>query len=286
MNQRTQASLHEPDTMITHMPNKIDKTMPICQPKTWPDLLRLNDIKANLSRESIHSINDFFLITNVDSTQQVLSEFDAKQGMGICLCEAQYQSYGQRHRAWCAPFGAGLWLSLAFACSDPSTIRHLTVKAISHLAACFTKHLHLPTLTLKWPNDLLIDGKKCAGMIIEPSPSHDATYILGLGINTAAIYQLNTSVPVGHIDLGGMSRSHFASYVVNTLIDCINHLNDTSWLKYWSRFDDFYHQSLLWSIQPNKLYLGMGIDKTGAYRIQNDAQSYLVNYGQLRRSMA
>ncbi len=104
---------------------------------------------------------------------------------------AQTQGRGRGGRAWISPPG-NLYASLLL--SDPSPFEHapqLTFVAALAVrdAVAFEAKALAPELKFKWPNDLLLDGRKCAGILIEgeATPNGEAgkhlTVVIGMGVN-------------------------------------------------------------------------------------------------------
>jgi BirA family biotin operon repressor/biotin-[acetyl-CoA-carboxylase] ligase len=102
---------------------------------------------------------------------------------------SQTDGRGRRGRNWRAPRGAGLWFSLALPIGAQIPASGLTLACGVALAAEFNA-LRAP-VRLKWPNDLLLDGRKLGGILTEVAidPAGSTTLVIGVGLNllTAAI---------------------------------------------------------------------------------------------------
>lgn len=121
----------------------------------------------------------------LDSTNTTLWEL-IKQGAkpGTAVVAAQQQAgRGQRGRTWESSLG-GLYLSVAIAPRIPADqTAQITVATIWGLATLLRQH-HIP-VWLKWPNDLMVLGKKFGGILIETSLQNQQvqTAVLGIGLN-------------------------------------------------------------------------------------------------------
>jgi BirA family biotin operon repressor/biotin-[acetyl-CoA-carboxylase] ligase len=91
----------------------------------------------------------------------------------VIVADAQTAGRGRHGRAWHSEPGKGLWFSVAF----ESPIPGLAFAAPLAVRDALAPHLRA---TIKWPNDLLIDGKKFCGVLIETRQGRTA---LGIGIN-------------------------------------------------------------------------------------------------------
>ncbi len=134
-----------------------------------------------------HIIQCIIPLNAVDSTNSwakryIQNNSDVKPSLII----ADYQSSGRGRfdRNWISPPGTGLWFSVILEpIPDPrewfcySLIPAIvTAKVIRHSA-------HLPA-DLKWPNDVLIHGRKCCGILIETVQHANRNFlIIGTGIN-------------------------------------------------------------------------------------------------------
>jgi BirA family biotin operon repressor/biotin-[acetyl-CoA-carboxylase] ligase len=114
----------------------------------------------------------------------------ARRGAGhgaLFGAEAQTRGRGRRGSAWVSTPGEGLWFSLLLR-------PRLTPELAPLLALCTglavrdaVAPLVQAPVALKWPNDVLADGRKLAGILVESqvSGSHIASVIVGVGVNVA-----------------------------------------------------------------------------------------------------
>lgn len=125
----------------------------------------------------------------VDSTNSVLL---ARQNPPFGACEvllAEYQTAGRgrRGRAWVAPPGGSICLSLSWAFREvPQDLGALgLVIGVCVLRAL--RELGLEDARLKWPNDLVVEGKKLGGILIELRAESEgpACAVIGIGLNVA-----------------------------------------------------------------------------------------------------
>lgn len=103
------------------------------------------------------------------------------------LAERQHAGRGSRGRPWAAERG-GLWLSVVArpACADAFAALSLRVGlAVAEVLEAALPGL--PTLQMKWPNDILADGRKLAGVLCEASWSGASCrwVVVGVGVNVA-----------------------------------------------------------------------------------------------------
>ncbi len=102
----------------------------------------------------------------------------------------QLAGRGRLGRTWQSPTG-GAWFSLAWPCRhavDAYSQASLTAGLVMHRVLCERYGLDAASLQVKWPNDLLLDGRKVCGILCEwqaGGPGAPGTLIVGVGVNVA-----------------------------------------------------------------------------------------------------
>jgi BirA family biotin operon repressor/biotin-[acetyl-CoA-carboxylase] ligase len=96
---------------------------------------------------------------------------------------AQSSGRGREGRGWFSPPGLGLYVTFAFRLADARRLSLLSL--VSGVAACdMLTHWTGREFVLKWPNDVLGEGKKIAGILCENTISGEAvTCLSGVGMN-------------------------------------------------------------------------------------------------------
>jgi len=113
-----------------------------------------------------------------------MAEAGAPHGAAVAARE-QVAGRGRRGRSWESPLG-GLWLSVICRPPGPTGMEHLSLRVGLAVAEALEAHVPLAgRIEIKPPNDLLIGGRKVAGILCEarwegPSPSW---VVVGLGLN-------------------------------------------------------------------------------------------------------
>ena len=121
------------------------------------------------------------------STNTVLKEAVA-QGAArgtVALCESQTSGKGRLGRSWFSPPGQGLWLSvLARPRLAPGDAALLTLASALAMAQAVEEAGFAPRI--KWPNDLVLEGKKICGILLEMAADQDRLdyVVIGTGLNT------------------------------------------------------------------------------------------------------
>lgn len=154
-----------------------------------PDLLYPVELGEKLHTKVI-APNPSFIhhYHRVGSTNNVLKEMAEKgapEGT-VVVAELQEEGRGRMGRHWSSPEGKGIYLSLLLRPAvSPQYTSPLTLLAA--VAACGGISSVLPRLSpgIKWPNDLLIGGRKVCGILCEIKAEIDLVHYLvaGIGIN-------------------------------------------------------------------------------------------------------
>jgi BirA family biotin operon repressor/biotin-[acetyl-CoA-carboxylase] ligase len=112
-----------------------------------------------------------------------LAEAGAVHGE-VVIAESQTAGRGRRGRTWASPSGRNLYMSVILRPQlPPQRAPELTL--VASLAACDACRQAGVEAGIKWPNDVLVDGRKVAGILTELSAEPDAVHwvVLGIGVN-------------------------------------------------------------------------------------------------------
>ena len=130
---------------------------------------------------------NFHYFAEVDSTNtyaRQLAENGAREGE-IVIAEAQTQGRGRLGRRWQSPPFANLYFSIILRPRLlPAHAPQITLMAAVALAETVASFIP-QSATIKWPNDILVGGKKLAGILTEASCDSERLHyvILGIGVN-------------------------------------------------------------------------------------------------------
>lgn len=105
----------------------------------------------------------------------------------VGFAELQTAGRGRRGRRWIAPFGSGLTFSIAWTFAEtPADLPALGL-ALGVAVAKTLRQLGARRVALKWPNDLLADGRKLGGLLtqLRQEAGGPATIVAGLGLNVS-----------------------------------------------------------------------------------------------------
>jgi BirA family biotin operon repressor/biotin-[acetyl-CoA-carboxylase] ligase len=186
-------------------------------------------------------------ISSVSSTNTYatsLIQEGAEEG-AVVVADIQTEGRGRKQRPWISPPG-GLWFSVILYPPVPPT-KAMLVTMASSLAVVETlqQTLDLPAI-IKWPNDVLLKGKKVCGVLTELDAEMDQLHymVVGIGINvnntlesslihTATSLQREKGSRVSRVHLLREILTRLDSYYMLLLQDKLEHIR-TRWLSYTS----------------------------------------------------
>ena len=146
----------------------------------------MDRIKLNgLSEEK--KIDRLILEEEVTSTNDVAKSLarEGFSGRALIISELQTAGRGRLGRNWSSPAGTGIWMSLLITeVKNMSNISGITLLAGLSVAETLNEYMSSKSALIKWPNDLVINGKKVCGILTELVSSGDSgSLIIGIGIN-------------------------------------------------------------------------------------------------------
>jgi len=191
-----------------------------------PDVLHADDLISRLGKTKVigRDIRVFQETTSTNDVIEKLARDGVKEGV-VVLAESQTRGRGRLGRKWMSPAKRGLWFSVLLRPDlRPQDTTRLTVGSATALRRAIESHTGLKP-EIKWPNDILIHGRKVAGILTELSAEldHVKYVILGIGVDVnlsqgdfpAELRKLATSLKV---ELGKpVSRPELAVAILREL---------------------------------------------------------------------
>ena len=150
-----------------------------------PDKWNVSELLAGLKTKSLGK--QLHVYGEVDSTQTIAHQLvasGAPEGT-LVLAETQTAGRGRMGRKWHSPAGKGIWMSLVLTPRIPVYFMpQLTLLCAVALCRSIQKVVKVD-IGIKWPNDLLIGGKKVSGILLESSGEDERLkyVIAGIGIS-------------------------------------------------------------------------------------------------------
>lgn len=228
------------------------------------------------------------VVDSIDSTNRFLKESLPVEGIHLCCAETQTHGQGRFGRQWYSPRNENIYCSSRWPINTtPSRLSGLSL--VVSLAVIETLHdigLTSP-LKIKWPNDILWNGKKLSGCLIEVvvKPSAQTSIIIGIGLNVhskTADHPLPNKPWCSLKDITG--QHHNRNAIIGSLM---NHLHSTLeqfmshgfayFLQKWERFDALQgHRIQLTDLKESFCGMAIGVDLKGNLIVLDDERETRV----------
>jgi BirA family transcriptional regulator, biotin operon repressor / biotin---[acetyl-CoA-carboxylase] ligase len=196
------------------------------QLRSAPDRLVSDDLLALTHDHKVvgRDIRVFEQTSSTNDIVEKLARDGVKEGV-VVFAEAQTRGRGRLGRKWISPARKGLWFSVLLRPDlRPQAATQLTVAAATALVRAIREETDLAP-EIKWPNDILIRGRKVAGVLTELSAELDHVKHLTLGIGvdvnlTASEFptELRKSATSLRIEMGRLvNRADLAAAILREL---------------------------------------------------------------------
>lgn len=238
-------------------------------------LLNEDFIRGEISEGSIT------VLPVIDSTNQyLLDRLAALHSGDACVAEYQQAGRGRRGRKWFSPFGANLYLSMYWRLEQgPAAAIGLSL-VIGIVMAEVLQSLGADKVRVKWPNDLYLQDRKLAGILVElTGKTGDAAQIvIGAGINLAMRRVESDVINQGWINLQEagikIDRNTLAVRLIKELRAALVLFEQEGLAPYlprWEKLDNFIHRPVKLIIGEKEIFgTSRGIDMQGALLLEQD----------------
>ena len=220
----------------------------------------------------------------IDSTNEYLmkkirEDYELVDGHTV-VAECQTDGRGRRGRKWQSPFGSHVYLSQYRTLEDGLTAASGLSLAVGIAVQRAITTLVDAQIQLKWPNDVLCEGKKLAGILIEAEGQSEGKchLIIGIGINFDMPEKEGLEIDQAWVDIKSLTHKKLdRNKFIATLIEAL----DTIMIEYshnrldnlvdeWNRLDAFHNIEVKVMSNSNvKTGVCRGIDNTGALILEH-----------------
>ena len=149
-----------------------------------PDRLHADDLLSRLAGKTRVVGRDIRVFLETTSTNDVIDKLardGVKEGV-VVLAEAQTKGRGRLGRKWLSAAGKGLWLSVLLRPAlRPQAATQVTIMAATAVSRAIRRQTGLAP-AIKWPNDILLNGRKAVGILTELHGELDRIDYLMVGI--------------------------------------------------------------------------------------------------------
>jgi BirA family biotin operon repressor/biotin-[acetyl-CoA-carboxylase] ligase len=249
--------------------------------------LSLAAIRSAISNPVLDCLDEILIMPTVSSTSDMLWQrfAEGKTTSAVCLAETQTAGRGRRGDRWQSPESGNLYLSLFWQHTTEKPRNGLSI-AIGISLINTLKQAGIGGLQLKWPNDVLFNRQKLAGILVESRFNTKQNTVVGVGLNfklpqstqhqiqqpTTSLEQLCDTLPC---------RNWLAGKIIQNMIETIElfeHRGLSDFLPLWPQYDALHEQHITLISDNERLSaLACGINEHGELRYMRDNQLHLLS---------
>lgn len=264
------------------------------------ELLDKERILGELSTEASALCRQLDIFSVIDSTNSYILNQSTVAGH-ICMAEAQTAGRGRRGRTWHSPFAQNIYLSLGWGFEGGVAALEGLSLAVGVALVSALEKFGIHGVSLKWPNDVLYEEKKLAGILIEMmgDPAGYCQAVIGIGLNVRMGFGdaksiADLSIPQPWIDLhtllankgiNQISRNHLASCLINELLVMVSSYSNLGFSIYkeaWERHNAHAGKSVeLHGAQRVVTGVMVGVNEKGALRLRTSNGEELFYGGEI-----
>ncbi|GAA0489135.1 MULTISPECIES: bifunctional biotin--[acetyl-CoA-carboxylase] ligase/biotin operon repressor BirA [Tatumella] len=238
-------------------------------------------LDAETIRQHVTGSGEVSVFPVIDSTNQYLMERMTTLSPGdTCIAEYQQSGRGRRGRQWFSPFGANLYMSMYWRLEQgPAAAMGLSL-VVGIVMAEALQSLGAQDVRVKWPNDLYLNDKKLAGILVELSgKTGDVAHIvIGAGINlmmrqvdSSVVSQQWISLQEAAINI---DRNALTAELINTMRSALELFETeglTPFIERWASLDNFINRPVKLLIGEREVCgIAKGIDSRGGLLLEQD----------------
>jgi BirA family transcriptional regulator, biotin operon repressor / biotin---[acetyl-CoA-carboxylase] ligase len=248
------------------------------------ELLDADVIRATMSAQPCKRLQALTVLRVVDSTNDWLGA-RPELAPAACLAEAQTAGRGRRGRHWVSPFGANLYLSFAWQFDElpPGFTALGMVAAIAAVRAL--RRLGLQSAAVKWPNDLIADGRKLGGILVDvqgESPNR-LRAVIGIGLNVRMPETISTQIDQAWTDIATLmhgvapGRNALAAALLDELFTALDVFSAQGFAAFgddWRALDRIAGREVVLQQHDRRITgTALGVDQDGALLLCSDGET-------------
>jgi BirA family biotin operon repressor/biotin-[acetyl-CoA-carboxylase] ligase len=208
------------------------------------ELLDAERIQGQLQGATAAGLSSLDVAWSLDSTNSELLRRKAPdRGVEVLLAEQQTGGRGRRGRAWSSPIAANLYLSMSRQFSGGLARLGGLSLVVGVAVAEALRHAGYAAVGLKWPNDLLAQGRKLGGILVEGGGEHGGPVraVIGIGVNVRMPASVAVGIDQAWTDLAGLgdalpSRNMLAAQLLDALVPALDRFDHEGLAPFLARY--------------------------------------------------
>lgn len=256
------------------------------------DLLDQKLVYSALSSGVARNVEALDVLFAVDSTNDHALEKSLTLGASkayVCFAEYQRKGRGRRGREWVSPLACNIYCSFAWQFEGGAAALEGLSLAVGVAVARVVEGLAVGSVTLKWPNDILLDGKKLGGILLEMTgdPAGRCQVVVGIGLNVGMPEKQEIDQPWIALEslVAGVSRIQLATDVTGQIVSLLSSYANDGFAGYkaeWQALDAFLGQRVrVVSGSQETIGVACGVADNGALLLEVDGVQQSFYGGEL-----
>jgi BirA family biotin operon repressor/biotin-[acetyl-CoA-carboxylase] ligase len=249
-----------------------------------------NDISAALAGLPLGGLRFFESIGSTNDEALALAAEDARD-LSIVVADEQTAGRGRLGRKWYTPAGSALAVSIVL---RPTSVERMLPGRMTGLGAlalhqcCTDLGLHTQ---IKWPNDILINGRKVAGILVEAGWAGNLleASVLGIGVNIRAMAvppseELTFPATSLEAELGKpLEPANLLNDLMTALLSWRSQIGSQEFIQAWESALAFRNERVLVGKEGEPLLRGtlLGLEPDGSLRLMADETATIVHFGEI-----
>ena len=257
------------------------------------DWLNQSKIYAFLPDNIQNLISDFSIHSIITSTNDFVAQSLQKKSQSgvVCLAEMQSAGRGRRGRTWLSPAAGTFYGSVGWVFNEGFQVVEGLSLAIGVAVIRALMDCGVEGLQLKWPNDIVWQGKKLGGILIEMNAEvgGNCQVVVGVGVNLALPQTVKTQIDQEVIDLReinpNINRQQITATIVSHLLLVLSDYAVQGFKAYrqtWQNYDALLGIPVkVLGLAQNIEGIGAGIDEQGAFLIKTSTGIEAISGGEV-----
>ncbi len=241
--------------------------------------LNITALKAEIKQSAGENLTELFYLPSCQSTNTECMNVGSHGS--VVLAEKQTAGRGRRGNNWHSPDSQNIYCSIGINKTIAAEYLGLMSLVVGICIVESLQSLGVDDASLKWPNDILLQGKKLGGVLIETKAlSQDEFYLaIGFGLNINLTQQECDGIGQPAISLNQLHEVNFTRHqllvalVSNILqqsmlfeVDSIDHL-----IEQFNRFDSFRGKQVIVKTRTEEIAgVTLGLERTGWLKVQTE----------------
>jgi BirA family transcriptional regulator, biotin operon repressor / biotin---[acetyl-CoA-carboxylase] ligase len=261
-----------------------------------PDGLDLLDRENMLTQlgQCSELLHYFHLLQSVESTNSYLMADNSLVDPGhyvVCMAERQTAGRGRRGRVWRSPYAKNIYLSLSFNLQGGvESLDGLSLALGVAVAKCLSSQ-GVKGVGLKWPNDILVGGKKLAGILVELKGEAEQGWkvVAGLGLNVLMSESEGSEIDQSWVSIASLSneklhsRGEWGVLLIESIIATIELYRNIGFIGLmaeWEKFDALSQKPVM-VVGSDLRGICEGVDERGRLLMRVSGEIKAINAGEV-----